>query len=520
LFGVLLCLAVVPLGAGCQCGAGKSFDELDLPHWLAERGFSPSRHGPWEWEWKGRPVDVLDYLPDFSQTDFSEQWNPYRVSVVTTPGSRSVEAIVFEWCQRAPFHSDVTQHPLGDAEDISAFEGELRPWMRARAAVTGQMVGCLRDLCRELAAEDLLDWSQWDWLPKGQEGMPPWRATCERRGYRLEYEPGGPGLPLPENGPGYYELLIETGDDRAFSIFWSAWCSVTVWKAAVRDAGVYEKWPFDAKEAKRRQKETAEALDIPVEKSIDLPGGANMEFVLIPAGEFLMGSKLSAAEVAKRFGSKESFRADEHPAHRVRLTRPFYIGKYEVTQEQWQAMMGENPSKFTGARNPAEQVSWNECQELLRKLRFRSDGLTLALPTEAEWEYACRAGTATPFHTGETIPAEQANCEPGQKCESEGNRASWPPSTVPVGSFRPNAFGLHDMHGNVREWCQDWYGEKYYQDSPREDPTGPATGPFRVLRGGSWLGLPWTSRSAARAWFHPTAADFKVGCRIVLRDFR
>jgi len=260
---------------------------------------------------------------------------------------------------------------------------------------------------------------------------------------------------------------------------------------------VYEGWPFDAAEAKRRQEETAEILGAPVERTIDLGRGESLELVLIPAGEFLMGSP------ANEEGRKEG----EGPEHWVRITKPFYMSKTQTTWKQWKWVMGENRGDFKGETNPVGQVSWYDCEEFIRRLNARAhEKGSFALPTEAEWEYACRGGTDTPFHTGGTISTIQANMSYGHE-------------SVPVGGFRPNAFGLYDMHGNVFEWCRDWYGEDYYRTSPKDNPRGPATGEHRVFRGGCYSGIPEVCRSAYRGWFMPSEGLENFGFRAALRDF-
>ncbi len=206
--------------------------------------------------------------------------------------------------------------------------------------------------------------------------------------------------------------------------------------------------------------------------------GTGMELVFIPAGSFVMGSPAS-----------EERRDDDETQHRVTLSRPFYLGKYEVTQGQWQRVMGSNPSRFTGSdRLPVEKVSWEECQAFCRKTGLR-------LPTESEWEYACRAGTETPFETGWTIRPDQANYD-GNYTYGNGPKGVYRKRTTAVGSFAANGWGLYDMHGNVYEWCADWYGA--YPSGPVTDPTGPASGKSRVLRGGSWFNDPRDCRSAGR----------------------
>ena len=212
-----------------------------------------------------------------------------------------------------------------------------------------------------------------------------------------------------------------------------------------------------------------------------------IERVFIPAGEFQMGS----SDSGKGRGSEEG------PVHRVRITRPFYMGKYEVTQGEWQRIMGENPSHFKGDRNPVEKVSWNDCQEFLSRA---GDGLRL--PTEAQWEYACRAGSRERFCFG----SDDASL--GGYAWYSGNSGE---TTHPVGEKIPNAWGLYDMHGNVWEWCADWYDGGYYANSPAEDPQGPSSGQFRVLRGGSWVIGAVLCRSANRVGVGPDGRGSRVG---------
>jgi len=270
---------------------------------------------------------------------------------------------------------------------------------------------------------------------------------------------------------------------------------------------VHRKWPFSPAEAKRRQRETAAALGLPVTKRIDLGAGVTLEMILIPAGEFMMGSPP---------GEAGRSRTREGSQHRARLTLPFYMGRYEVTQQQWRRLMAANPSRFKGAKNPVERISWHDCQEFISRLNeLHKSGFRL--PTEAEWEYACRAGTATPFHFGETISTDQANYK-GTIAYGAGKKGLDRKKTLPVGSFRPNAFGLYDMHGNVYDWCSDWYGP--YDVKAQTDPRGPATGSRRIARGGAWSSNPAYVRSAWRWNDAPAAKHDYYGLRIVLECTR
>jgi len=259
---------------------------------------------------------------------------------------------------------------------------------------------------------------------------------------------------------------------------------------------------------------TAPALAVKVAKSsdgkfltFDLGGGVSMKLVKIPAGTFMMGSPASEA----RRGS------DEGPQRRVTISKPFYMGIYEVTQEQYQAVLGENPSNFTGAKNPVKKISWNNAAEFCRRLSVKT-GKTVRLPTEAQWEYACRAGTTTPFNTGETISTSQANYN-GYYTYGSGKKGAYSDKTIPVGSFKPNAFGLYDMHGNVWEWCKDWYDKSYYAKANNRDPQGPDSGEYRVLRGGRWYSDPKNCRSAHRGRDAPNLmVGGSYGFRVVVLD--
>ncbi len=213
---------------------------------------------------------------------------------------------------------------------------------------------------------------------------------------------------------------------------------------------------------------------------IDFGEGVKLEMVLVPAGKFVMGSP-----------KKEKDRSDDETQHEVTLTKPFYIGKYEVTQEQWEAVMGKNPSRRKGAKLPVTDVSWNDCQDFIKKLNAKTNG-GYRLPTEAEWEYSCRAGTSTAYSYGDKLTRSDANID--------GD------STKAVGSYKPNAFGLYDMHGNVFEWCNDCYAN--YPAGAVIDPKGPATGKSRVLRGGSYYWTASIARSSNRNLiFTPTPSN-------------
>jgi formylglycine-generating enzyme required for sulfatase activity len=230
-----------------------------------------------------------------------------------------------------------------------------------------------------------------------------------------------------------------------------------------------------------------------------------MTFAWVPPGTFLMGSPPGEE-------GREPYQGADETQHRVTLTRGFFLGVHPVTQAQWKEVMGNNPSHFKEKTLPVEQVSWDDCREFCRQLSER-DGKRYRLPTEAEWEYACRAGTTTPFHFGETISTDQANYH-GNYTYGSGKKGQYRQKTTPVGTFPANGWGLFDMHGNVWEWWEDWYGS--YHESCITDPKSPDNGTARVLRGGSWGSLPGWCRSAFRNHDEPGFRISYAGCRVVL----
>jgi formylglycine-generating enzyme required for sulfatase activity len=216
-------------------------------------------------------------------------------------------------------------------------------------------------------------------------------------------------------------------------------------------------------------------------------------FVLLPGGRFLMGAQKEDPNGPNYDPEAED---DEAPVHEVTL-RPFLIAKHELTQTQWKAVMGSNPSQFKGDDLPVETISWNDIQGFEAKT-----GLTL--PTEAQWEYACRGGTSTPFAgTGKLD-------DMGWYDENSGRR-----TTHPVGKKSPNAFGLYDLHGNVWEWCEDVYDEGFYKkpEARETDPCSDSGSVLRVVRGGRWRGDAGFCRSSNRLWIVPSNRDFYLGCR-------
>jgi formylglycine-generating enzyme required for sulfatase activity len=191
----------------------------------------------------------------------------------------------------------------------------------------------------------------------------------------------------------------------------------------------------------------------------------------------------------------------------VHISKQFYLGKYEVTQLQWKAVMGNKPSHFKGRDNPVEQVSWDDAQEFIKQLNAKEGHNRYRLPTEAEWEYAARAGTNSAYFFGDNAALLKQYAWYSDNSEE---------TTHPVGQKQPNAWGLYDMHGNVWEWVQDWYEEWYYSDSPGSDPKGPSFGSYRVLRGGGWHFDARLCRSADRFNYAPVNRNRSLGFRLAL----
>ena len=230
--------------------------------------------------------------------------------------------------------------------------------------------------------------------------------------------------------------------------------------------------------------------------SIPVKNGISIDMVKVEAGTFMMGA---TSEMKKPY-------TDEKPVHQVTLTNDYYMGKYEVTQALWQAVMGSNPSKFKSRNLPVEQVSWDDCQEFINKLNSIT-GRRFRLPTEAEWEYAARGGKKS---KGYQYSGSSKMSEVAWYTANSGSK------THPVGKKQANELGLYDMTGNVLEWCQDWYGS--YVSSSQTNPTGAFSGFFRVFRGGSWYGNAGNCRSSCRDSYNPDNRNFDLGLRLVLSE--
>lgn len=239
----------------------------------------------------------------------------------------------------------------------------------------------------------------------------------------------------------------------------------------------------------------------------EITNSIEMKLAWIPPGTFVMGSPPGELQ---RLADERQFR--------VEITKGFYLGVHLVTQKQWQAVMGNNPSQTRGDDLPVEMVSWDECQDFVKKLSAK-EGKRYRLPTEAEWEYACRAGTTTPFHFGDTISSDQANYH-ANGVYGKGVKGLFRAKTTAVDLFTANAWGLKDMHGNVYQWCEDWYGPYPQTESSaasrQTDYRNDKQAQARVARGGAWPADPVACRTANRCQFAPGHRCSYLGVRVCL----
>ena len=300
-----------------------------------------------------------------------------------------------------------------------------------------------------------------------------------------------------------------------------------------RPAQSYANGIVDATQAKEQQQAWSKRLGAPIE----ITNSIGMKLVLIPPGEFMMGSPRELIKEELKTPGIEDWYKDrlpgEGPRHRVRITKPFYFGVYVVTQEEYQRVMGTNPSEFSAAGNgndkvagqdtkrfPVENVSWNEAMAFCEKLSSLPEETaarrTYRLPSEAQWEYACRAGSTGRFSFcfgGDATPKESDTNALADYGWFDGNSGGMAHA---VGGKKANTWGLFDMHGNVWQWCQDWYGKDYYAKSPTDDPTGPLGGTYRVCRGGGCRVPAWRCGSASRGNREPGLHRGGLGFRASL----
>jgi formylglycine-generating enzyme required for sulfatase activity len=419
--------------------------------------------------------------------------------------------IILDACRNNPFEGRVRDARDGLAE-VRAATGTLIAYATAPGSVasdgTGRNGAYTEALLKQLKQPgvevlDLFRQVRESVYEASQKKQVPW--TNESLIGKFYFQPGAPPA-VAANSP----TAAVTVDEKVLDLeFWNA----------VKDSNdpqeykdYLDKFPNGQFAAIARRRAAGgrggNNNPAPVKPPTNTRSAANqfgVEFVALPAGTFIMGSA--------------SGNADEKPRRVVTLSQPFELGKYEVTQEQWQAAMGGNPSNFKDcAKCPVENVSWDDAQRFIAKLNASNDGYKYRLPTEAEWEYAARAGT-----TGDYAGALD---ELGWYYENAGDKrlsdSAWSPDkaisnhnqTHPAGAKTANAWGLFDMHGNVWEWTQDWYDAGYYAKAAKTDPPGPPSGTERVARGGSWVLTAVNCRSSHRHHFAPNARYSSLGLRL------
>ena len=357
---------------------------------------------------------------------------------------------------------------------------------------TSAEFAALQEKMSVLPSDELLKILNFDSKDYRKEALEIARRELSKRGY-----PGSPKTEINEIKQKEHGIAVQT---LAQEVETELWASIKDGDDPEDFREYIENYPDGIYAILARHKLRKLGIDDGTVRSDSLPPKSRMfanslgiEFVWISSGSFMMGSA--------------NGEPDEKPIHLVKLSRGFFIGRYQVTQEQWRSLTGNNPSSFRGNKLPVESVSWNDVQDYVNALNLLNDGYDYRLPTEAEWEYACRAGTRSDY-AGEL---EQM----GWFAANSGNH------THDVGSKRPNAWGLFDMHGNVSEWCQDLYDENYYSVGGI-DPQGAITGEFRVLRGGSWDVDARLARSGARDWGGQDSHYGSIGIRLIAvrRTFR
>ena len=270
--------------------------------------------------------------------------------------------------------------------------------------------------------------------------------------------------------------------------------------------------PFSKQEANAKQAAWAKYL----KTEVTITNSIGMKLTLIPAGEFMMGSSISVEAIAKQFNYSEAkYFENEYPQHSVQISKPYYLGTTEVTQGQWKSVMGTTPWKGKihvkeGDAYPASFVSWDMIQEFIQRLN-QKESMVYRLPTEAEWEHSCRAGSQTIYNFGKDSKLLNEYEWSGRNAMGAGEDYAHQ-----VAQKKANLFGLYDMHGNVPEWCQDWYKEEYYRISPPSNPTGPLSGSRRVTRGGGWMNPEVYCRGAVRSGLDPSDSSIYIGFRLAL----
>jgi formylglycine-generating enzyme required for sulfatase activity len=395
--------------------------------------------------------------------------------------------------------------------------GLRQRWQQARQQ--GQALSA-EELCRDCPElrDEVRQQIEW-WLLDSEQGKSRWEL--------LLGDTGKPNRAPPS--PARVETIVEPQPSPGHARWLALAASVTLLAFLPLLFFVFQGNPDREQDAAQQAAAELAKKRADAAKKENLPknlkNSIGMKLVLIKPGKFTMGSPANESE-------REPFDEGSERQHEVEITKHFYMGVCEVTQAQYRKVMGENPSWFSasgGGRDkvqsqdtsefPVENVSWHDAVAFCKKLSEQPDekqaGRLYHLPTEAEWEYACRGGVRSPFHCGGSLSSRQANFN-GDFPYGGAPKGPYLGRTTTVGSYQPNAFGLYDMHGNVWEWCADWYATDY-NPNDRQDPQGPATGIRRVLRGGLWCLSGNYCRAAFRGHVGPGLRGSGVGFRVVLR---
>jgi formylglycine-generating enzyme required for sulfatase activity/serine/threonine protein kinase len=423
-----------------------------------------------------------------------------RQTLGRTPQERPTAAEVATSLRTLPLPGSTSRAPSGTLPS-----GKVAPqWSRWR------VLGALLTLVL-LVALPLL-WPKASPESRRQE-EPPAKVDGAARDGDKEREEKRPRQERDRQKQEAYEQLIDEGraamNDRQFN------AAERFFRAALGQK------PGDAAAGKA----LAEAQAARATPEPEIENSIGLKLRLIPAGKFLMGSPETEKERSP----------DERPQREVQISRPFFLGIYPVTQQEYRHVVGENPSYFSASGNgkdavaamdtdrfPVERVSWHDavafCDKLSARLEEKAAGRVYRLPTEAEWEYACRAGTTTPFWWGSSASSDKANFD-GNYPYGGAPKGNYLKRTLKVGSYEANPWGLFDMHGNVRQWCSDWYGKDYYKEEDNKDPKGPERGAARVTRGGSWVSEGRNCRAASRSNSEPghrtiINIGFRVACSL------
>lgn len=443
-------------------------------------GKIPNKHyATWQATRLNLPAVVTKRLTTFLRNGLADHWERRYQSIADLRADW--EALCHSFTEAAEAEQK--------AKEATYLAAKQRETLRAKQE--------LAELQAEKAAMDAA-------LRVQAEQLEAQRAALRIAPQALKPETSAPAASKPKTSPAPIPLPHKPN--------WKRWAGMALFAGV----GIWGVNAFMGREQGQETPAHAERQETtrPQAKPARFTNSIGMKFALVGKGSFMMGSPASDQDAG----------SDEKPQHLVTISKDFYVGQYEVTQGEWEAVMGSNPSSFKGANRPVENVSWDDAQAFIQKLNQKEGTNSYRLLTEAEWEYSARAGSTTRYSFGDD--AERL-CEYGNVADltAKETNKDWTVAnckdgvgaeTAAVGRYRPNAWGLYDMHGNVWEWVQDWYQGDYYKSSPSSDPSylTKNSNTHRVLRGGSWLSKPQDLRAAYRYVIYPSVRDFNIGFRL------